>query len=379
VTGDGQEYERVREYIDRGEFKAAIDLASEILQRAPNSVEALHSRAVACHFSSGDWEKFAADLDAVLRLGPNHFRANCNRSAVHLLEGDQDAAIEYAERAIRAAPDAPDGYELRGKARFVKAQYSEAIDDATRALERQPDSVQAYLLRGGVKLRLTLFEEAVSDFDEAVKHNPADPDGYARRAQGLAKLGEFERAVADYTKALELAPNRLANYVRRGLAYRELRQLERAREDFEKAISMRDDPVKRGTGRDVVYVGGGEAADWVAKAYVGRAAVNGKRRDYSGVIEDCTRALDLDPECGVALLLRGIAHYNRREVDRAIEDLSRAIEVGSDNMADAYRVRSRAFAAKGMEDEARADLKKAVQIVRRGESGSDSKERSRRF
>jgi len=99
VTGDGQEYERVHEYIERGEFKAAIDLASEILQRAPNSAEALHLRAVARFLSSGDWEKSAADLDEVLRLDPKHFKANCNRSMVYFREGDQDAAIEYAERS----------------------------------------------------------------------------------------------------------------------------------------------------------------------------------------------------------------------------------------------------------------------------------------
>jgi len=232
-------------------------------------------------------------------------------------------------------------------------------------------------LRGTAELNLRLFEEAVSDFDEAVKHNPADPEGYARRAHGLAKLGELERAVADCTKALELAPNRLEYYVRRGLAYREVRQLEKALEDFEKAISLSDDGGKTESEEDVVYVG--ETVDWVARAYVGRAAVNLKRKEHAAVIEDCTRALGLAPQYGVALLCRGVAHYNRREMDQAIEDLSRAIELGSGNVADAYRARSRAFAAKGRENEARADLKKAVEVVRRGESGSDSKERSRRF
>lgn len=411
VTGDGQEYERAKEHLKRGEFKAAIDLANEILQRTPNSVEAQHIRAFACYYSSGDRAKFAADLDAVLRLDPKHFSANCNRSGVHLLEGDQDTAMECAERAIRAAPDGPGGYECRGKVRFAKREYLKAIDDATKAIERQPDSVQAYLLRGAARFNLTLFEEAVCDFDEAVKHNPAKPECYVQRAQALAKLGELERAVADYTKALELTPNRLEYYTRRGLEYRNLRQLEKALEDFEKAISLRDDPRRSGSGRDGVYLG--KRVNWLALAYAGRAAVKLKREDYSAVIEDCaraldldprcqaalvyrgiahysrreaeqviedcTRALDLDPRCGVALFCRGVAHYNRRELDQAIEDLSRTIEVGSDNVADAYRVRSRAFAAKGMEDEARADLKKAVQIVRRGESGTNSKEGSKRF
>ncbi|NQT15031.1 MAG: tetratricopeptide repeat protein [Planctomycetes bacterium] len=377
VAGDDRECDRVREFLDRCELKAAIDRASEILQRTPNSARALHLHAVACYFASGDRDKFAADLDAVLRLDPKDLKANCNRSAVHLLKGDRDAAIDYAERAIRAAPDAPDGYECRGKALHIKGEYSEAIDDATRALERQPDSVQAYLLRGGAKLMLRLSEEAVSDYDEAVKHSPAEPEGYARRAQALTKLGELERAVADYTKALELAPNRLEYYARRGQIRWKLHQLETALGDFEKAISLSNDGGKSESEKGVVYAG--QTVDWVAQAYVGRAALTLKRRDYAEVIEDCTRALDLDPRLANALLCRGIAHYERRELDQAIEDLSRAIELGLSDLASAYKARSMAFAAMGRENEARADLKEAVEIVRRGESGSDSKVRSRRF
>ncbi len=61
--------ERVRDHMDQGDWESAIDLAGQIIDRAPNSAEAYHLRGAA-YLMCGDDEKATADIDAALRIDP---------------------------------------------------------------------------------------------------------------------------------------------------------------------------------------------------------------------------------------------------------------------------------------------------------------------
>ncbi len=64
-----------------------------------------------------------------------------------------------------------------------------------------------------------------------------------------------------------------------------------------------------------------------ARVFVNRAATR-MNKDPEGVISDCTRALDLEPDNKNAYFLRGLARYGRGNKEGACEDFYRAIELG---------------------------------------------------
>ncbi len=64
-----------------------------------------------------------------------------------------------------------------------------------------------------------------------------------------------------------------------------------------------------------------------ARAFINRAATRFPA-DMKGAVDDCSRAITLDPENKNAYFLRGLARYELGEKEKACQDFSRAIELG---------------------------------------------------
>jgi hypothetical protein len=77
-----------------------------------------------------------------------------------------------------------------------------------------------------------------------------------------------------------------------------------------------------------------------ARAYINRAGTRFPA-DMEGVVEDCDKAISLEPASKNAWFLRGLAHYELGDKQEACNDFSRAIELGFSvlKMAEEYRCR----------------------------------------
>ena len=76
----------------------------------------------------------------------------------------------------------------------------------------------------------------------------------------------------------------------------------------------------------------------------------------------CSQALEVDPENGAALNLRGNAYVFLAEYTKAIADFSSAIRLAPDN-PEAYRFRARAYAAQHRDRLALADFDRAIMLA----------------
>ena len=84
--------------------------------------------------------------------------------------------------------------------------------------------------------------------------------------------------------------------------------------------------------------------------------------DYPAAIEECTRALDRNPQMAAAYHTRGVAHRNVGDVDSAIADLSRAIELVPDYAA-AYHDRGISYGRKSDYERAIADYDRVIELA----------------
>ncbi|NCC88511.1 MAG: tetratricopeptide repeat protein, partial [Clostridia bacterium] len=64
-----------------------------------------------------------------------------------------------------------------------------------------------------------------------------------------------------------------------------------------------------------------------ARVYVNRAGTRFPG-DLSGVIQDCSKAIALDPQNKNAYFLRGLAHYELGQKEQGCRDFEKAIELG---------------------------------------------------
>jgi tetratricopeptide (TPR) repeat protein len=183
-------------------------------------------------------------------------------------------------------------------------------------------------------------------------------DRYRFRAEDLLE-SDPEQAIADFTKALELAPSyvqtgRVRIYCRRAEACARLGRTSEAIADLEQALEgWRDDLA---AGRSKAYVeqmlddlraiqASPERIDdegQRAAAYARRALARYRQRlanppdagtratAWVQVIDDATKAVELDPSLYEGYRVRGYAYFRGGQFDEAVRDLDKAASMVSD-------------------------------------------------
>lgn len=95
--------EEVRLLNNRGEYNAAILLATRLIGRSQQFAEAYNQRAIA-HFMTGRFEQSAQDCLRVLELNPYHIGALAGLGRCHLQLDRPDDALATYERALKIQP-----------------------------------------------------------------------------------------------------------------------------------------------------------------------------------------------------------------------------------------------------------------------------------
>lgn len=119
-------------------------------------------------------------------------------------KGRPEEAISLLSKAIDKAPDRPELYILRSRARDSAGKFDAALQDASKYIELTPNEAYGYLNRARVYLSLEKPESAMADANKAIELAPDEPDGYYRRADVFLSMNKEAEAQADEAKADEL-------------------------------------------------------------------------------------------------------------------------------------------------------------------------------
>jgi tetratricopeptide (TPR) repeat protein len=281
--------------------------------------------------------------------------------------------VQSCDELIKDDPTDSLYYGIRGQALFVEGQFSRAITDLTEAIRLDPFApvVHAwYLTRGSAYSNIEEFDRAIVDLTAATEAGvtlaypglalayaksgddqgaiqvvsknidicPTDPKLYATRGTIYELLAEYELAIADFSRAIELDPHKPDVYAKRARCFMEISDLNRAIVDFSKAIELdRHKP----------------------DFYAMRARCFLEMRDHERAIADGNMAIKLDPLSMVGHEARGTAYAMTGVTDRAIVDLTKAIDLGSKRC---YLFRAQAFMAKGDRENCLADMNEHMQL-----------------
>lgn len=182
------------------------------------------------------------------------------------------------------------------------------IEPCTREINsgrlRGNDLARAYINRGVLHEIYRDYDSAFTDYDNAVRINPKNAYAYVNRGDMYERKGNMTRAFEDFATAIRLEPNNADNWNVRCWA------LVRSNIDLQQALS------------------------------------------------DCNKAIGMKPKDAVFLKNRGFVHLRLGNFDRAIADLSAAID-GRPRFPAAYYLRGIAKLKKG-DDSGNADLERAT-------------------
>ena len=149
--------------------------------------------------------------------------------------------------------------------------------------------------------------------------------------------------ISYFTRAIELNPELSAAYEERGMLYYFQEHYTKMIRDFLKVTKLSPDNANGYTMLGVAYF---------------------KKNDYDSAVSNLTRSIELKPELADPYGYRAEIYRLKGMLDLAVQDATRAIEIGGSKrtIGKAYSTRAKAYRELGKNEQAEADLQKAVNL-----------------
>lgn len=274
-------------------------------------------RGFAFH-SSGDFPRAIEDYTAAISIDKSNAFAYYNRGITRERISDLHGAIEDFSKAISLDPLSADSWHNRGYAHRLAGDLDAAIRDYSHAIKLNGSHSRALYNRAYCYDSLGRHSEAMADYNLSIS---VDPSSSSYHSRGLLhqRLGNVEESLSDLTLAIRShnpassAPGSLAaTHQARGLLLSGLDMNEEAIKDYDQAIALLP-----------------SSSAYRSRAHCRKAL----GLDPSTIVDDLTRAIQLDPSDASLLVSRGHAFRRMGEHEAALIDYSEALKQGADKVA----------------------------------------------
>ena len=341
----------------------------------------------------------ASPAQAEAKAAVDRADAYLTEGAVKTRQGDPeggaaavDRALAAVDQAIKLDPNNAEAYHLRGFVKYNKADLTGAKADWSRAIELDPDNAGAYNMRGEIKHRQGDPEGGDADYaralaisDQAIKLDPNNAEAYLNRGAAKWNLGDPEGGQADIARGRELAPldDRIAAYDIAAEAERmAINEINGgvfngpSWADFDRAIELDPDNVE-------IHLKRGFAMFYRAGNRTEPGANSQRVADYDEVVAYYDRVIESFPAENGAYGGRAAAHKGRagarffypyeggdkrgykRDMEQAIADFDRAIELAPDSSREHLMTRRKETIADYKETLADAESQAAYRAKRK--------------
>jgi tetratricopeptide (TPR) repeat protein len=351
AEADTPALEQVHELLAGRRFAAAVDRCTHLIEQDGHLAEAYHLRGKAriLEAGAGAAALALADFTAAIRYGERFPEAYFDRGLLQLEAGAATEALADFDQAQRQGMTGRDVSFYRGMAELQTGRFPEANSDFTAAIRLDPELADAYLNRGVARYHLDLLKEAQADLERAIRLDPHLARAYLNRGAVRLKRGDLDGALVDFDQAIDQAgragdrAGAAPAYFDRGRAFYLKRDFARAIDDWEHLIRTCDDsdPMTRdylglayaqldNAAKAVRYFEDAVRLDHThsyAPAHAHLGALRYNQKDFAAAIQECTRALEIDPALADALTTRSLAYRALKQPDRARADQEAAIRL----------------------------------------------------
>jgi tetratricopeptide (TPR) repeat protein len=187
-------------YLASGDAGQVLDLIAE-----PKTADDHYLRGSAFyighHFPEADQES-----EAALALAPENPQILVLRTRILQRAGQQDAAVELAQKAITQAPQWDEPYYLAGVSLYFIRRYTQAAQNLARAAELNPNSARTLFLEAVALVSEGKQAEAEQCFRKAIALEPNHARFRCHLGIFLMRQNQYTEAEESYRKAIELKP-----------------------------------------------------------------------------------------------------------------------------------------------------------------------------
>lgn len=243
--------------------------------------------------------------------------------------------------------------EENSRLELEMAELKRKYDNATSDKERQQIKQQVADNDNGIWVNKWLdvagkfydkgaYKEALSACDEAISIDSKSASALGSRALVYLRLNEIEKSLEDINQVIKIEPKNGRAYAFRGNVYADFKKdYSKAISDFTEAITLEP-----------------KEADW----YNSRGWAYGNINEIEKALEDFDRAIDIYENCYTAYLGRGRVYaYHQHDVNKALKDYNRAIEINKGYIV-AYAYRGDLYGSMGEYVKAIDDFSKYIEM-----------------
>ncbi|MFC0186408.1 tetratricopeptide repeat protein [Pseudarcicella hirudinis] len=194
---------------------------------------------------------------------------------------------------------------------YSSNKYEEALIEYNLAIASNIDlNTNVFNNRGHCKYQQGDYYGALADYQFAILTDSLNAAAYNNIALTKFKLGRAQDALNDYNKAISLDSTNANFYSNRGILYYENDVYDDAEKDLKKALKLRKE------------------GDKTVSAEHYYLALNKQSKDGNTVEVETylNRAIELAPDNGLYLNVRGLYYWDKENLSKAKADFLKAIE-----------------------------------------------------
>jgi tetratricopeptide (TPR) repeat protein len=221
---------------ERGDYKKALEIISQLIEKDPANESYLMERGH-CHHGLGQYTLAEADFGAVIaRGGETEETARLARGHARLLdERHEDALEDFHSVAESDSDTASEAWYVMGVVLQQLDRQEEAINCLLNATETGKGNPKAHYLLGCTFNQQGAYDRAVEHFSILLARTPEMADLWFNRGFAQVRLEQFAEALDDFDRMLELEPTAADALYYRGVCYHHLGRADEAIANLESA------------------------------------------------------------------------------------------------------------------------------------------------
>lgn len=195
-----QRLNAVWQLFQKGEVLKASQLAAQIVNSNPNSVDANLLLGI-CNAKQGSDAAAETAFQAALRLAPNHAQILANLATLRRRQSRLEDAVNLWRRAVAVAPEFAQAWIDLGLAELTLGKAKSAVMSLQKATQLQPASALAWHGLGNAQRSNDNFDDSELAFKKAVTLNPTYGSAWLNLGSVQRYLGNVEDSLHSYENA----------------------------------------------------------------------------------------------------------------------------------------------------------------------------------
>lgn len=303
-----QHFSRAYNLSQDGDHAGAESIYTQAIELAPKNADAYSNRGYE-RYMLGRYEEAVSDYTRSLKLKKKKDSDGyVNRALAYEAMGDKQKATDDYKKALELNPLHGNALFYMGMLLHREGKHAEAMSYYERAARIAPENDQIWFYMGSIRYTEANYPEALAHFSQAAKLDPANPEALYWKGQAHIDLQEMEKALVMMDSTISLDPLYPLAYEARSYIHFTNGNYEQALQDGERSIRL------------------GNVTPEVC-IYIGNSA---RMLRYTEKAEEhLNLALKLDPTSYYAYWARGELYYDTRRDDKACIDLTKALELAT--------------------------------------------------